>query len=286
MRAAAVAVAGTLSLSGVAAAQAVSHPVPRSAPLVTTRTWAFSIGAVAPVSSLARYDMVVVDGVDTPKANVVALHRRGVRVVAYMSVGTIEEGRPWTRAAAPYRLDHWGDWNEWYADVADAGYRSLVLRSMVGPVMAKGFDGVFLDNIDMVESHPAQTAGMTALVRAVSARVRARHGVVIVQNGDAYVRRLAPYIDGWNREDVTATYDFDDERYAAVPSSDGADAIRAIRWMRARKKLVTTADYTATATAPLAVRARARACAVGARPFVSDINLRRLPAPYPCAPAR
>lgn len=284
MRRIAASVVAIAALSVAALADAA--PNPRATPLTQTRTWAFSIGQLAPVSALARYDMVVVDGVDTPRSHVVALRRRGVRVLAYVSVGTIENGRPWSRAAAPYRLDHWGDWDEWYADVADPAFRALVLRSVVRPVMAKGFDGILLDNVDMVESHRSQTAGMTALVAAISREVRTGRRVLMVQNGDSYVRRLTPYIDGWNREDATATYDFDDERYRAVSTSDARYAVQTIRWMRARKKLVTTTDYTATPTDPLVARSRARACSLGARPYVSDINLRRLPAPVRCAPAR
>ncbi len=274
-----------LAVSAALITATPSTAVQRRADLQKVGDWAFSIGRVAPVSALARYDLVVVDGVDTPKATVTALRRRGVRVLAYMSIGTIEEGRPWTRAAAPYRLDHWGDWDEWYADVAHPGYRALVMRSVVTPIIAKGFDGVFLDNIDMVETHPAQTAGMTTLVRTIGIRVHARGGVVMAQNGDVSARRLVPYLDGWNREDVTGTYDFDGERYVAVSGEDAAAAIRSIRWMRARGLFVTTTDYSAASSGALVSRARARACAVGARPFVSDVNLRRLPAPLRCASA-
>jgi len=275
-----------LAVSAALITATPSTAVQRRADLQKVGDWAFSIGRVAPVSALARYDLVVVDGVDTPKATVTALRRRGVRVLAYMSIGTIEEGRPWTRAAAPYRLDHWGDWDEWYADVAHPGYRALVMRSVVTPIIAKGFDGVFLDNIDMVETHPAQTAGMTTLVRTIGIRVHARGGVVMAQNGDVSARRLVPYLDGWNREDVTGTYDFDGERYVAVSGEDAAAAIRSIRWMRARGLFVTTTDYSAASSGALVSRARARACAVGARPFVSDVNLRRLPAPLRCVKAR
>ena len=93
-------------------------------------------------------------------------------------------------------------------------------------------------------------------------------------------------LDGWNREDVTGTYDFDGERYVAVSGEDAAAAIRSIRWMRARGLFVTTTDYSAASSGALVSRARARACAVGARPFVSDVNLRRLPAPLRCVKAR
>ncbi len=277
-----LAVASTLALPGAVAQRA--DAAVRAPRLADVRTWAFAIGAQTPVATLARYDLVVVDGVDTPASRVRELRRRGVVVLAYVSVGTIERGRPWTAAARPFRLGHWGDWDEWYADVAHPGFRGLVMRTVLPPITARGFDGVFLDNVDMVESHPGRRAGMTALVRQISRTVRARGGLVFVQNGDAYVRGLASVIDGWNREDVTGTYDFDTTRYAPVDRDDTAAAVRAIRWMRARGVFVTTTDYVRPGDRAARARAIRTACAAGARPFLGDIRLVRISAvPLRCS---
>ena len=100
---------------------------------------------------------------------------RGKIVLAYLDVGTIEKGRPWYHAASRYRLDYWPNWGEWYADVAAPGFRKLI-SGTVGPSMLhKGFDGLFLDNTDMIETHPRQTAGMRTLVRRL-ARLLHRQG--------------------------------------------------------------------------------------------------------------
>jgi len=246
------------------------------------RSFALALGVDSPPPNLARYDLVVVDGVGTTAAQVAGLRRRGVRVLGYLSVGTIERGRPWTSAATPFRLGHWGDWNEWYADVSRVGFRRVITRRALPRLMAKRFDGVFLDNVDMIETHPRQAIGMRVLVREIAASVHRRGGVVFVQNGDSVIDGFVPFIDGWNREDVTTRYDFERRAYLPARPADTRRAVATIRRLARRGLVVTTTDYTRSAGATTARRARAVSCAAGAVPFVSDIGLTRVPPPVPC----
>src|SRR5205085_5495803 len=84
-------------------------------------------------------------------------------------------------------------------------------------LLHKGFDGLFLDNTDMIEAHPSQTAGMRALVRRLAAYVHARGRLLFAQNGEETIGPLLRSYDGWNREDVSATYDFSRHRYVMQP---------------------------------------------------------------------
>ena len=95
------------------------------------------------------------------------LQAHGATVLAYLSAGTVEPGRPWFATAEDegWLLDHWDDWDEWYAEVSEPGMRDLVVDE-AGTELAKGFDGLFLDNTDMVQGHPDQREGMIDLVAA------------------------------------------------------------------------------------------------------------------------
>jgi hypothetical protein len=263
-----------LALALIAAAPAAATPA--DARLAAVHSWAFAIGSgdldgdVA--ARYAPFDLVVVDGEEVTAKQVAALHADGKLVLGYLSVGTIERGRSWFRAARPYRLELWQDWGEWYADVASRGYRTLITRTVAPRLRAKKLDGLFLDNVDMVESHPRQRAGMRVLVKTLA---RGR-GLLFAQNGDDFTPSIARYLDGWNREDVTGTYDFDTKSYVPVPAADTRAAQSALRSMAARGLLVTTTDYLAAGTDASA--AVANACAAGALPYVGDIELRRVPA--------
>jgi len=261
----------TLGLAGAASARPIN---PR---LAKVRTWAFAIGDGAAAANLDRYQLVVVDGQDTSAARVRQLRRQGKVVLGYLSVGTIEKGRPWFAAASPYRMELWQDWGEWYADTSSPGFRALIADRVAPSLLAKGFDGLFLDNVDMIETHPRQAAGMRLLVGAIARRVHARRGFLFAQNGEDVMGPMLHDLDGWNREDVTGTYDFDSSSYVVQPAGETAGALAAIRRMRQAGLLVTATDYFPAGDAAGIERARQNACAAGALPFASDIDLTRVP---------
>ncbi len=265
-----------LALAGVASA------APRNGRLRSVHTWAFAIGdgdlTGNLVSRYAAYDLLVLDGQEASPGQVRALRHAGKIVLAYLDVGTIERGRPWYRAASRFRLNYWPDWGEWYADVAAPGFRKLIAGTVGPSTLHKGFDGLFLDNTDMIETHPRQTAGMRTLVRRLARLVHGQGKLLFAQNGEDTIGPLLPYYDGWNREDVSATYDFGAHRYVRQPNGEVAAADRALRRIARAGLLTLSTDYTAAGDAAAATAAIRNACSAGALPFVSDIDLMRVPA--------
>ena len=231
------------------------------------------------IAALRGYDLVVVDGQGTSAEAVEALQRGGARVLAYLSAGTVEPGRPWFDEAKDqgWLLDHWDDWDEWYADVAQPGLRALITAE-AGAELDKGFDGLFLDNTDMVEGHPAQRDGMVELVASL-ADLAGPERLLFAQNGDPAAAGIVDHLDGWNREDVTSTYDFDTESYAPVSATDHRDAVRQLAELHDAGLIVTATDYFAEAGSELQDEATEAACGTGAVPFASDIGLTRIADP-------
>ena len=269
---------GTLAVAlGLAAAASTAAP-PR---LAAVRSWAFAIGSGDLAGDIrARYapfDLVVLDGEEATAAQVGALRAHGTIVLAYLDIGTIEPGRSWFPLAKPYRLDFWPDWGEWYANVDAPPYRTLIARRVAPELLAKGFDGLFLDNLDMTETHSVQTPGMLALVRSLARLVHAHGRYLFSQNGEDVIGPTLPLLDGWNREDVSGTFDFAAKRYVAVPPADSAAARAALRRMRARGLLTLATDYVSLGNRAATRRAIAAACAAGALPFVTNIDLTRIP---------
>lgn len=261
-----------------------ARPPSAQGELAHVRSWAFAIGTGDLNGDVAAryvpFDLVVLDGDESTPRQVAALHGQATIVLAYLDVGTIEPGRPWSDHAKPFRLDYWKDWGEWFADVSQPGYRNLIARDVAPALLAKGFDGLFLDNIDMVSDHRAQTAGMHQLVGALSQLVHgesSRRRFLFAQNGEDVVGPMLRYLDGWNREDVTATYDFDRHRYVHQPPSEVRANLAALRRVRRAGVLVTATDYLAANDRAGAAQATRNACAAGALPFQSDISLRRIP---------
>lgn len=256
--------------------------------LASISDWAFAIGTdvddVADVVALKPFDLVVVDGERTSASLVSQLRAGGAVVLGYLSVGTIESYRSWYRGAKPYRMEAWGDWGEWYAKVRAPGFRRLIARRVAPKLLGRGFDGLFLDNVDMVAGHPKQRRGMFALVRDLSGLVHAREGYLFAQNGAKAIKPVWGELDGWNREDVTRTWDFERRRYRAQAPGAVAEAQAELRRLAGAGLLVMATDYTAAANAGAIAASVANACAAGALPYVSNIWLTRIPStPFACA---
>jgi hypothetical protein len=261
----------------------------RETRLAAARSFAFAIGDGTLAGNLsgryARFDLVVVDGESATAKEVAAIRRSsGGLVLAYLDVGTIESYRGWYNAAKPYRIDYWGDWGEWYANVNAAGFRSLMLERVAPAMLAKGFDGLFLDNTDMTETHAAQKPGMRALVAGLARLVRARGKLLMAQNGADVNWPLRRFYDGINFEDVSFSYDFDRHAYFRQGAGDVARAQGEIRRYRRAGLKVTATDYLAARKTKETLIAVRNACSAGALPYVSDVFLRRIPAqPFLCS---
>ena len=279
-------------LSGLVSAALAAPAYAASADprLAAVEDFAFALGldidTDAEVARLAPYDLVVVDGELTRPGRVAQLRAQGAVVLGYLSVGTIEPFRSWYRLLKPFRLaDRFEEFDEYYARASAKGYRRAIAGRIAPKLLRKGFDGLFLDNTDMVEGHPKQRRGMSKLVARSRGMVHARGGFLFAQNGERSVGPLLPHLDGWNREDVTWTYSFRRKRYVHRPARDVAAAQAALTRIGAAGLLVTATDYTAAGDEAAAQEAVANACATGAIPFVSDIGLRRIPpAPPGCGP--
>lgn len=232
------------------------------------------------------FDLVVVDGELASAEEVAAVRAAGAVVLAYLSVGTIERWRSWYPRLKRYRLAAWRDWQgEWFADVSRRGLRTELADRIAPELLAKGFDGLFLDNVDMIEArrHRAQRPGMAALVHHLGELAHADGRVLHTQNGAWGLRKLGvvDQLDGWNREDVTSTYDFDRHAYERTRRGARRAALRELRRMAALGLTTTATDYAAGGDRATRRRAVRNACRAGALPYVSDIALtvRRLPEP-------
>jgi len=261
----------------------VRVPAPRNEELADVGSWAFAIGDGAlegpPEDVAARlgiFDLVVIDGEEATVQQIAALADGGTLVLAYLSVGTVEPWRSWYATLKPFALDQWGDWDEYYADVNEPGYRSGI-RLIADSMMDKGFDGLFLDNVDMVESHRSRTEGMRVLVSNLSGLAKRRGALLFAQNGDDFALMLAPLLDGWNREEVTFGYDFDTASYVRVPGDEREAALAALESMQQAGVLVTSTDYVNTPGSADERDALRVAADIGALPYVSDVELERIP---------
>jgi uncharacterized protein (TIGR01370 family) len=240
---------------------------------------------------LTGYRLVVLDSHAHPA--LMPLKDRGVAVLGYLSVGEVENNRPWFA-----RVKEWGilgdenpTWRgSYYVDVRDPRWVKLVVEELVPDILHRGFDGVFLDTLDnppfLEAREPRRFAGMT---QAAARLVRAiRHNypdIGLMQNrGFEILPATAPFIDYALAESVHAAWNFETRTASPRPEADmqwALEALRAAREINPRLEAMSL-DYWDPADAAGMARLYALARSHGFSPYVSVVELDRvIPEPGP-----
>ena len=218
---------GTPAAPGKARPAGTSDGRPAN-PLATAKSWAYQLRGIDP-DAIARspYDVVVVDFADREQPFTAAEVERmrskpdGSRrvVLAYLSIGEAERYRTYWQADWYARPPSWlGSENpEWKGNFPvrfwDPDWQKIILGSpdaYLDRIIAAGFDGTYLDRVDVHSNweteKPDAERLMVAFVARLSAYAKAaRPGFLVVpQNGeellehDDYLR----VIDGVAKEDL------------------------------------------------------------------------------------
>ena len=230
-------------------------------------------------SSLAGYGIAVVDGQQSRSRDIAALQASGTLVIGYLSVGTLEPWRPWYKRLIKFRLKG-KTWGEPYARVSSSAYQRELTR-IASRLAAKGFDGLFLDNMDVVERYPSEAQGMRLLLSRISGQLRQEQKLVIAQNSFSFAKANAALLSGWNREDVSFTFSTKRRSYESVKPSERRRAGWELKTMRRLGLKTFATDYLPDQSA--AWLARDFACAQGALSFTSNIELTDISPASTCA---
>jgi cysteinyl-tRNA synthetase len=255
----------------------------RRSALHAARRWAPAFGCDPDACDLSDYELIVIDGVgeDDRDARRVAATLARLRahalVLSYLSLGTVEDWRPYAaKVPRAWMLGPVDDWpGEQYADVRQQGWQRLMVEQAVA-LAAEGFDGLYLDNLDVAEDHPALADALVELVFAL--RAAAPDLLLVAQNGLAVDSRLP--VDAVAHEDVFWRWE---DGYEPSPPRETAELVAGLQRLRTRGLPIFTLDYAAPGSAGAADAAQ-RSLDCGFHPAVSVLELDR--PPHLAEPAR
>ena len=108
---------------------------------------------------MKSYETIVIDGQLFSRADVSELKEAGHTVLSYINVGSIEEYRPYYDEYSEYTLDVYENWeDERWVDVTAPEWQWFVVHELAEDIRKKGFDGVFVDNLDVYYHYPSEEA--------------------------------------------------------------------------------------------------------------------------------
>jgi len=257
--------------------------------LAGTAAWAVVYAREVDPARLTPFGLVVVDPeVAVPAA---ALKRSGAKVIAYISLGEVHSSRAYFARVkdAGWLIRENANWKgSFLVDVRREGWRRMVVSELVPAILARGFDGLFLDTLDTAEvleeedqvRYGGSIREMAELVKAL--RGKYPTAVLLPNNAFRVLEHMASAVDGVVAESVFATYDFSTKRYHRVADAPKKYKLALLTDVQRRHRLpVFTIEYAPPSEAELAAYAASASRAAGFIPYVTTIDLQSVHLPPP-----
>lgn len=129
--------------------------------------------------------LIVIEPEDYTMAEIKALKKSGAKVLAYLSIGSISDERPYYKQLKPYQLKRLEDWpHERYIDLRRPQVREWV-QKQAKTLKGAGFDGWWLDNVDVYEEYKS-TEMFNAVLLTLQA-IKAVSGYVMINGGKEFL---------------------------------------------------------------------------------------------------
>ena len=170
------------------------------------------------VDQLKKFDLVIVSPLLNNKT-IKELRKENVLVVGYVSISTIGNWEPWKEFVEEDMIIEKTElWKEVIVNTNDKRWQNIIINRVVPYLLSKGFDGVFFDNLDIVDIYPEFKKGIVRIIQEV--REKYKNLFIVVNRGFSIVDDIAPYIDAILFECFATYYNFTAKRYEKWSGSD------------------------------------------------------------------
>lgn len=247
--------------------------------------WAVDYGARTDPSHARQYDLLVLE--PDHARPLAPLRRPGALAIGYISLGEVEKRRPFAAALANAGAllaanPHWPDAR--YADLRHPRWRAEVLDRLVPTIMARGYNGIFIDTLDNAEAmERADPIGRAGMIDAAASLVRAIHerfpaAIIVINRGYALLPQVADAIDGVLGEAMATRWNFATRGYDRLSDTDWQWQAERLRAAKAKNPALAllTLDYWDPADAAGVRALYTRERAAGFVPYVSVLALDRI----------
>jgi len=160
------------------------------------------------------------------------------RFIAYLSLGEANLTRSYLKksAKAPYLIQANTNWpSAYWVDIRHPEWRKLILETVLPLIAARGFDGVFLDTLDvpieLERQDPTRYAGSkTALLHLIK-EIKTRHPdwIIISNNALELLNELSPSLSAALAEDVYTRFDFTKNRAVLTPQNESREKVTVLK---------------------------------------------------------
>jgi uncharacterized protein (TIGR01370 family) len=206
-----------------------SNPVNKSTVLVC-------YGKLDP-AKIKGYNYVILEEKNFKTEEITLLKKNNKNVLAYISLGEVNSNAIHYKLLKNRTLGKNNNWDSYYLNLKDKS-TPVVLLSLIKKVLDKGFDGLFLDNIDNFSSFGPQFAQRNDLVALIQRIKKEYPNHVLVQNsGLELIPDTKDFIESVLFESVATDYNFKSNAYKLRENIDFNERLKNIKEINTKYKI-------------------------------------------------
>ncbi len=168
-----------------------------------------------PIHEIRNYTYVILEASHYTVGEVAVLKQYNRNVLCYISLGEVNEYTSFYKQAKPFVLSGKNEiWNSYYLNLAQKPLQDILLNDIKEKISIKGFDGLFLDNIDNYGMYGKQKHLKEHLISFLK-NIKSEHsGIYLMQNaGLDLIKITNNLVDSIAIESIITSYSFEKNKY-------------------------------------------------------------------------
>jgi uncharacterized protein (TIGR01370 family) len=183
-----------------------------------------------------NYDQVILEPLHFNSKEIKQLKKQNKQLLAYISLGEVNSQAKHYKLLKNKTLGKNNNWDSYYLDLKSKETKEVLLQLMKD-AFDKGFDGMFLDNIDNFTQFGPQKNDKKEIIAFLKLVAAKFPNKVFFQNaGLEMLDSTYKYIDGVVVESVASSYTFKDKKYALRNKQEFESYINRINLLRNKYK--------------------------------------------------
>ncbi|ESU27219.1 hypothetical protein FLJC2902T_21930 [Flavobacterium limnosediminis JC2902] len=183
-------------------------------------------------TEIKGFDYVILESKNYNASDIKKVKSLNGKVLAYISLGEINSQARYYEQLKDLTLGKNENWDSYYLDLRSEK-TSTILFSIIEKILADGYDGLFLDNIDNFTIYGFQKDQKNEIVSFMKKLKSIYPQHFILQNaGIELVPETAGYINGVVVESVASDYTFADNKYKLRDENEYTEYVRKLNSLR------------------------------------------------------
>ncbi|SEB66014.1 Glycoside-hydrolase family GH114 [Tenacibaculum sp. MAR_2009_124] len=168
-----------------------------------------------PIQKIRNYTYVILEASHYTAGEVAVLKQYNRHVLCYISLGEVNKYTPFYEQAKSFVLSGKNEiWNSYYLDLEKKPLQKILMKDIKDKIKVKGFDGLFLDNIDNYGMYGKQKFLQKYLLSFLIDLKKQYSGIYLMQNaGLDLIKMSHNLVDSVAVESVITSYSFEKKKY-------------------------------------------------------------------------